>query len=64
MGVIGFVVLRLAATVPVVVFVAVFVFALVRLTPGDPAAVLAGDNASPRQVEEIRAELGDRKSVV
>ena len=58
MGVIGFVVLRLAATVPVVVFVAVFVFALVRLTPGDPAAVLAGDNASPRQVEEIRAELG------
>lgn len=55
---IGFVVRRLAATVPVVVFVAVFVFALVRLTPGDPAAVLAGDNASPRQVEEIRAELG------
>jgi len=54
----GFLARRLAATVPVLLFVAVFVFGMLRLTPGDPAAVLAGDNATPRQIEEIRAELG------
>jgi len=54
----GFLARRLAATIPVILFVAVFVFLMLRLTPGDPAAVLAGDNASPRQIEEIRARLG------
>ena len=54
----GFLARRVAATIPVLLFVAVFVFAMLRLTPGDPAAVLAGDNATPRQIEEIRAELG------
>jgi len=54
----GFLARRVAATVPVLVFVAVFVFAMLRLTPGDPAAVLAGDNATPQQIEEIRAQLG------
>ena len=37
---------RLLATIPVLVIVAVLVFALLRLTPGDPAAILAGDAAS------------------
>lgn len=54
----GFLARRVAATVPVLLFVAVFVFLMLRLTPGDPAAVLAGDNASPQQIEEIRAQLG------
>ena len=54
----GFLARRVAATIPVLVFVAVFVFAMLRLTPGDPAAVLAGDNATPQQIEEIRAQLG------
>jgi peptide/nickel transport system permease protein len=54
----GFLARRLAATVPVLLFVAVFVFAMLRLTPGDPAAVLAGDNATPQQIEDIRAQLG------
>lgn len=54
----GFLARRIAATIPVLVFVAVFVFAMLRLTPGDPAAVLAGDNATPQQIEEIRAQLG------
>ena len=37
---------RLLATIPVMAVVAVFVFALLRLTPGDPAAILAGASAT------------------
>jgi peptide/nickel transport system permease protein len=49
---------RLLATIPVLVIVGVFVFSLLQLTPGDPAAVLAGDYATPEQVAAIRAQLG------
>jgi peptide/nickel transport system permease protein len=38
--------------------VAVFVFSLLYLTPGDPAAVIAGDYATPQDVARIRAQLG------
>jgi peptide/nickel transport system permease protein len=38
--------------------VALVVFLLLRLTPGDPAAVLAGDNATPERLERIRTSLG------
>jgi peptide/nickel transport system permease protein len=51
----GYIARRLLATVPVL---AVFVFLLLRLTAGDPAAVIAGDNATSQQVAEIRARLG------
>ncbi len=45
--------------------VAVFVFLLLRLTPDDPAAILAGDAANAEQIERIRASLGlDRPLVV
>src|SRR3546814_10766139 len=40
------------------VVVAVFVFLLTHLSPGDPAAVLAGDNATVEDVEKIRAAMG------
>jgi peptide/nickel transport system permease protein len=49
---------RLLATVPVMVFVALFVFFLLHLTPGDPAAVIAGDDASPDEIEGVRRKLG------
>jgi peptide/nickel transport system permease protein len=49
---------RLAATLPVMAVVAIFVFLLVRLTTGDPAAIIAGDAATSEQVAEIRAKLG------
>jgi peptide/nickel transport system permease protein len=49
---------RLLATVPVMLMVAVLVFLMLRLTPGDPAAIMAGDNASSAEVETIRAGLG------
>jgi len=44
--------------VPVMGIVALIVFSLLYLTPGDPAMVLAGDQASPEQIEKIRASLG------
>jgi peptide/nickel transport system permease protein len=54
----AFIARRLIATLPVLLFVAIFVFMLLRLTPGDPAAVIAGDNATSDQVDAIRAKLG------
>jgi len=44
--------------------VAVFVFLLLRLTAGDPAAIIAGDNATARDVAEIRAKLGLDEPIV
>jgi peptide/nickel transport system permease protein len=60
----AFIVRRLAATIPVLLVVAVVVFFLLRLTPGDPAAILAGDAASAEQIERIRASLGLDRSIV
>ena len=45
-------------TVPVMVVVALFVFLLLRLSPGDPAAVIAGDYATAEDVQKIREKLG------
>jgi len=49
---------RLLATIPVMLIVAVLVFLMLRLTPSDPAAIIAGDNANTEQVAEIRRRLG------
>src|SRR6266516_2692623 len=49
---------RILAAIPVMGVVALFVFLLLRLTPGDPAAILAGDNATPEQLARIRTSLG------
>jgi peptide/nickel transport system permease protein len=49
---------RLVAAIPVMLVVAVFVFMLLRLTPGDPAAIIAGDMATPEQLASIRSALG------
>jgi peptide/nickel transport system permease protein len=54
----GYLVRRVLAAVPVMGVVALFVFLLLRLTPGDPAAILAGDSATPEQIERIRISLG------
>ncbi|MBN9486751.1 MAG: ABC transporter permease [Alphaproteobacteria bacterium] len=55
---IDFIARRLVAIIPVLAVVAVFVFLMLRLTPGDPAAVIAGDNATSEQIDLIRAKLG------
>jgi peptide/nickel transport system permease protein len=63
--VLRFVVKRLLTTIPVMAFVALFVFSLLYIAPGDPAAVIAGDQASPQDVERIRLSLGlDRPFLV
>jgi peptide/nickel transport system permease protein len=49
---------RVASTVPVMLIVAVLVFSMLRMTPGDPAAIIAGDNANSEQVALIRERLG------
>ncbi len=49
---------RILATIPVMLVVALFVFSLLRLAPGDPAAVIAGDYAQPQDIERIRHQLG------
>jgi peptide/nickel transport system permease protein len=54
----AYIVRRLLAVVPVMVTVAVFVFFLVRLAPGDPAAIIAGEDATEEAIEAVRAKLG------
>ncbi len=61
----AYIVRRIVATIPVVAIVALFIFSLLYFAPGDPAAIIAGDQASPADVERIRASLGlDRPFVV
>ena len=61
----SYLVRRILATIPVMVVVALFVFSLLFIAPGDPAAVIAGDQATPQDVERIRQSLGlDRPFLV
>ena len=61
----AYVVRRVLATIPVMAVVALFVFSLLYIAPGDPAAVIAGDQATPADIERIRASLGlDRPYLV
>ena len=56
---------RVLATIPVMAIVALFVFSLLYIAPGDPAAIIAGDQATPADVERIRESLGlDRPFLV
>jgi peptide/nickel transport system permease protein len=54
----NYVLRRILATIPVMAVVALFVFSLLYVAPGDPAAVIAGDQATPADVARIRASLG------
>ncbi len=60
----NFILNRLLSTIPVLLVVAVLVFSLLRLTPGDPAAIMAGDAANAEQIERIRAGLGLDQPIV
>ena len=53
-----FVLTRLLAVVPVLFVVSCVVFLILRLAPGDPAAVIAGNSATPADIEQIRTHLG------
>ena len=55
---------RLLAIIPVLLVVAIVVFLILRLTPGDPAAVIAGNNATNDDIDRIRIQLGLNKPVL
>ncbi|MFT3688638.1 glutathione ABC transporter permease GsiC [Paenirhodobacter sp.] len=54
----GYLVKRLVSTIPVILMVAVCVFAFVHMLPGDPARLVAGVDASPEDVLAVRKSLG------
>lgn len=54
----AYIIRRIVMLVPVLLVVGVVVFALVHITPGDPAAVMLGQNATGEQIEQLRAQLG------
>ena len=60
----AYVLRRLLATIPVMAVVAVFVFFLLRLAPGDPAAIIAGEDATSEAIAAIRAKLGLDRTVL
>jgi peptide/nickel transport system permease protein len=61
----AYVIRRVISTIPVMAVVALFVFSLLYIAPGDPAAIIAGDQATPADVERIRQSLGlDRPFLV
>jgi peptide/nickel transport system permease protein len=54
----AFIIRRLLSTVWVMAIVAVFIFLLLHLSPGDPAAIIVGDNATQIQIDAVRKQLG------
>jgi peptide/nickel transport system permease protein len=54
----AYIVRRLFATLPVMAVVALFVFFLLRFAPGDPAAIIAGEDATNEAIAAVRAKLG------
>jgi peptide/nickel transport system permease protein len=54
----AYIVRRILATIPVMAVVALFVFSLLYLSPGDPAVIIAGDTATLEDIARIRQKLG------
>ncbi len=61
---IGYILRRILMTIPVMLTVAVVVFLLLHLSPGDPAAIIAGDHATTEDIERIRVSLGFDKPLL
>ena len=59
----AYVIKRVLATIPVLIFVGLLTFSLVHLAPGDAANIMAGDYAGPGEVEKLRKELGLDKPI-
>ncbi|MDI3567197.1 ABC transporter permease [Bradyrhizobium sp. Arg816] len=54
----AYIVRRMLSTIAVMAMVGIFIFLLLRLSPGDPAAIIAGDAATPQMIAGIREQLG------
>ena len=53
-----YIIKRILASIPVVIIVGVITFSLLYIAPGDPAAIIGGDEANPEILEQIRKDLG------
>lgn len=60
----GYIIRRLFSLIPVLAVVAIVVFLIIHITPGDPAAMILGEGASPEQIEELRHEMGLDQPIV
>lgn len=61
----NYIIRRIAATIPVLFIVGLFIFGLLFIAPGDPAAIMAGEQATEQDLVQIRQELGlDRPFLV
>lgn len=54
----GYILKRLCLALPTLLLVAIAVFGIVRMAPGDPAQVLLGESASPAEIAAKRAQMG------
>lgn len=54
----GYILKRILSLIPILMIVSVVVFLIIHITPGDPAAVILGPDASPAEVAELRKQLG------
>jgi peptide/nickel transport system permease protein len=53
----------LLSMIPTFLLASVLIFSLMHLMPGDPAAVMLGDTASPEQVQELQVAMGFDKPI-
>ncbi|MCL7749879.1 ABC transporter permease [Halalkalibacter alkaliphilus] len=58
-----FIIRRLIQTIPVLIGVTILTFSLMHLIPGDPAQIMAGESASPAQIEQMRERLGLNEAI-
>src|SRR5258708_27048041 len=57
-GLIRIVAIKFLQAVPVILIISVLAFLLLSLLPGDPAVIIAGEQASPAAIENVRRQLG------
>ena len=60
----GYLARRILATLPVLGIVAIVVFAILHLSPGDPAALIAGDQATPQQIADGSHQARSRSAAL
>ncbi|WP_368652631.1 nickel ABC transporter permease [Ornithinibacillus sp. 4-3] len=53
-----YIIKRLLSVIPVLFVVSIVIFGIIHITPGDPAAVILGQEATPEQIEQLREQLG------